>query len=87
MTYCSDPNFLGYLILLIDIDFVELNSSEGWIVRELLENWRYHSAWPTPRSPKVYNDGLVTINLSCHRQELGRGGKVTVTYDGLELVV
>ena len=87
MTYCSDLNFLGYVIFLIDINFVELNSSEGWIIQELLENWRYHSAWPTPCSPKVYNDGLVFINLSCHRQELGRGEKVTETYNGLELAV
>jgi len=87
MTYGSDPNFLGYLILLIDIYFVELNSSESRIVRELLENWRYHSAWPTPRSPKVYNDRLVSINLMCHCQDLGGGGTVNETYDGFELVV
>jgi len=64
MTYRPDPYFLGYLVLLIHIDLVEFNSSKRQIVGELLENRRDHSTWPTPRSPKVDDDGLVSVYLT-----------------------
>ena len=67
MTYRSYPYFLGYLVLLIHIYLVELNSGKRRFVGELLENWGYHSTWPTPRSPKVDNDRLVSVYLTSSR--------------------
>lgn len=58
-----NATFLGDILLVVGVDFVEAQSVLKLVVlRELLENWRDHPAGPTPRSPKVDNNWLIPVD-------------------------
>ena len=62
-TYHTDTGCLRYVVVVIDIDLVTLDSRVDPGISETFEDGRDYSARPTPFGPKVDDDGFATVDL------------------------
>lgn len=81
----SDSNFLGYILLLININLHKLDRTELWLGGQLFKNWAHESARTAPWGPIVDYHDLARVGKCAELVKASEARKI-VNYVQMETV-